>query len=277
MSAAVLHVQQAFVLLLDATLFALPLRPFPQRPAEQKPCQTWKRQKKNRQTCCFSFQPKATNQHRCGRIDGNAVQPILWAVCGECESWRPIKRKRANQTSIRSKFSINSFSFSSPATKRVAESGFVVVVLSHSSLDFYDMLLLLGGILVFYLHVLLDSLLAFNKTNQQQHHMYYVRACVRVCVYVWGLSSPHSPLLLRIILAETPLALLSLGDVAVAFSSELTSAPCCFSRSVSVLGSSNRSFTATFSDSPQLLIQSRPHTPMSDFHFFNQSLWFYFF
>lgn len=135
----------------------------------------------NKQTCCFSFQPKATNQHRCGRIHGNAVQPILWAVCGESESWRPIKRKPANQTSIRSEFSINSFSFSSPATKRVAESGFVVVVLSHSSLDFHDMLLLLGGILVFYLRVLLGSLLACNETNRQQHHMYYVHACVRVC------------------------------------------------------------------------------------------------
>lgn len=55
--------------------------------------------------------------------------------------------------------------------------------------------------------------------------------CYSVCVC----ASPHSPLLLRIILAETPLALPSLGDVAVVFSSELTSVPCCFSRSVSVL------------------------------------------
>lgn len=60
-NAAVLHVQQAFVLLLDAALFALPLRPFPQRPAEEKPCQTWKRPKKT-QTDVLLLLPTESNE-----------------------------------------------------------------------------------------------------------------------------------------------------------------------------------------------------------------------
>lgn len=61
------------------------------------------------------------------------------------------------------------------------------------------MLLLVGGILVFYLRVLLGSLLACNETNRQQHHMYYVHACVCVCARVRAFLSaltapaPHHP------------------------------------------------------------------------------------
>ena len=59
-----------------------------------------------------------------------------------------------------------------------------------------------------------------------------------VCLCERALAQ-HSPLLLRVILAELPLALPLLGGLAVAFSAEFTSAPCCFSSSVSVLESSN--------------------------------------
>lgn len=61
--------------------------------------------------------------------------------------------------------------------------------------------------------------------------------CYSVCV---NALSPYSPLLLRSILAEMPLALPPLGELAAAFSTELTSPPCCFSRSVSVLETNNK-------------------------------------
>lgn len=73
----------------------------------------------------------------------------------------------------------------------------------------------------------------------------YVHVCVRAYL--------HSPLLLRIIRAETPLARPSLGEPAgAAFSSELTSAPCCFNKSVSVLEISNNHSGQTSSLMKQL-------------------------
>lgn len=48
-NAAVLHVQQAFVLLLDAALFVLPLRPFPQKTCRRKTLPDMKTPKKKNQ------------------------------------------------------------------------------------------------------------------------------------------------------------------------------------------------------------------------------------
>lgn len=62
-NAAVLHVQQAFVLLLDAALFVLPLRPFPQKTCRRKTLPDMKTpKKKTNQTDVLLLLPTESNE-----------------------------------------------------------------------------------------------------------------------------------------------------------------------------------------------------------------------
>lgn len=117
-SAAVLHVQQAFVLLLDATLLCSPTLSVPPKTCGTKTLSDMKMLQTDVVASPSNWKHRISIEISLATANGNGSSQFC-VVCGECESLRLMKRKQSNQTSIRLKFSIDSISICFPSNKTV--------------------------------------------------------------------------------------------------------------------------------------------------------------